>query len=522
LVVSTSADADALFPPVVSATAGNQVTEQIFEPLAALDQTINVIGDKGFIPQLADRWEWGADSLSIIYHLNPKARWHDGVPVTARDVQYTFRVYRDSALASPIAADLRDLDSITVRDSLTPVVWLKHHLPRTFYAASSEMLIIPEHVYGKLEPAAIPKSDVARHPIGSGPFKLVRWVPNSIIEIAANTEYYRQRAMLDRVIWTIAPGDFSTAVTRLLRGEADFFEIMRPESIREAAKGNLVRVTTFPGMDMGMMLFNLRDTHTHSAPHPIFSDVRVRRALTMAIDRIGIVKNVFDSLAAPAIGPSVRAMSTTDTTIAQIPYDPAAAERLLDSLGWKKRADGVRAKNGKPLAFAVITPTSSKNRQQCAVLIQEQLRKIGVQLTIQPMEIGAFLQHENARDFDAAMISLHFDPSPVGLKQSWGAAEAANPHGSNYASYVNPTFDAQVDSALAVSSIDGARAAFSKAYKTIIDDAPAVWIYDLRSAVGMHKRIHPGPLHANAWWAELSRWSIPDGERIARDNVAPR
>jgi ABC-type transport system substrate-binding protein len=156
------------------------------------------------------------------------------------------------------------------------------------------------------------------------------------------------------------------------------------------------------------------------------------------------------------------------------------------------------------------------------VLIQEQLRKIGVQMNIEPMEMAALVQHEDARDFDAVMLALHLDASPGGLKQSWGVAEASNPHGTNYGSYTSARFDAQVDSALTVSSPDKAKAAFAAAYRTIIDDAPAVWLYDLKGAIGVNKRIQVAPLRPDAWWAHLADWSIPADQRIARDKVPPQ
>jgi peptide/nickel transport system substrate-binding protein len=367
------------------------------------------------------------------------------------------------------------------------------------------------------------KSEAMRKPVGSGPFKFVRWVPNATIEIAANTAHYRKRASLDRVIWTIAPNDYNTAMARILSGDADFVETLSPAVMAQVAKTPTLKITTYPGLDFAMMLFNERDPKVHSAPNKVLGDRMVRRALTMGVDRAAIVKNVFDTLAAPAVGPTVRAFPSTDTTLTQIPYDPAAAMRLLDSLGWKVNpSTGVRAKGGVPLAFTVITPSSSKNRERCAVLLQEQLRKIGAHVTIQSLEIAAFLKQQSDRNFDAAMTALHMDANPGSVKQAWDVAEAKNPQGSNAGSYMNPVFDAQVDSAMAMASPEAAKAAFTKAYTTIINDAPAIWLYDLKGVVASHKRVHLAPLRPDAWWAHLSEWSIPANERIARDAPVPQ
>src|SRR5690349_8724436 len=112
LIVASAADAGTLLPPLVDDVQGKQVVDQVFDGLAAIGTKINTVGDEGFTPRLAERWDWAADSLSIAFHLNPKARWHDGVPVRASDVRFTHQVYTDPAVASPHAAVVANIDSI--------------------------------------------------------------------------------------------------------------------------------------------------------------------------------------------------------------------------------------------------------------------------------------------------------------------------------------------------------------------------------------------------------------------------
>ena len=421
-------------------------------------------------------------------------------------------------MASPAAPLLADIDSVSVRDSLTPVVWFKHRSTHEFFEAAAQMLIMPEHVYGALPAKALMASDVIRHPVGSGRFRLLRWVPGSTIEIIADTTNYHGRAKLDRVIWTISP-DFNAAATKLLTGEADLFEAMRPENVAAAARVPTLRVKMFPGFDYGFLMFNLRDPKLHQRPHPIFGNATVRRALTMAVDRVAIVKNVFDSLAALAVGPEVRAQPITDTTLAQIPYDPAGAARLLDSLGWRIGSDGIRHNGGRALAFTLITPSSSKNRARCAVLLQEQLKKIGVQVEIQTLESNAFIRQESGHDFDAAMHAWNLDASLQGVQQIWGTAAATSNTGTNYGSYTNPVFDAQVDSALAAPTLAKAKPLFSHAYRTILEDAPAIWLYDPKIVIGVQQRVHMAAIRPDSWWIHLADWYIPKNEWIARDRL---
>lgn len=519
-VISTSSEMDYLFPPLVSTSQARGATELIFDYLASVGDSLNVIGDDGFIPNLAKSWTWANDSLSIAFLIHPDAKWHDGRPVRASDVQFTYRLYNDPALGSPSASLLSNIDSVSVRDSSTAVFWLKRKYPTSFYDVANQMLILPEHIYGTIPAAELTASELIRNPIGSGRFRFVRWVPNSVVEIASDTGNYRGRAKLDRVLWTVSP-DFNTAVTKLMAGEADFFDAMRPDAVEQAAHSKVVRAITYPGFDYGFLMFNMRDPKNRSAAHPLFSDVNVRRALTMAVDRSAIVKNVLDTLAYVSVGPVLRAMPTTDTTVVQIPYNVAQATQLLDSIGWVLNKNGVREKNGRELSFTLITPSSSQNRVRSAVLIQDQFKRIGVTVKIQQLESNAFVRLETSRNFDAAMHSWHLDPSPSNIVQTWGTEAALDANGSNYGGYSNTRFDAYLDSALTAPSLERARPFFKRAYQIIIDDAPAIWIYELKGAVGIHRRVQVTSLRPDAWWAHLADWSIPANARIARDRTPP-
>ncbi|HYS70573.1 MAG TPA: ABC transporter substrate-binding protein, partial [Gemmatimonadaceae bacterium] len=137
IVMSSAADADVLFPPLTISLIGKQVTDQIFDNLADIGPALNTVGDAGFAPRLADRWRWSPDSSYVAFHINPNAKWHDGVPVGGEDVRFTFGLVKDTSLASPLAANLDNVDSVTVPDSLTAVVWFHQRTPDSFYKAAS-------------------------------------------------------------------------------------------------------------------------------------------------------------------------------------------------------------------------------------------------------------------------------------------------------------------------------------------------------------------------------------------------
>jgi peptide/nickel transport system substrate-binding protein len=408
---------------------------------------------------------------------------------------------------------LTNIDSVSTPDSATAVFWFHKRTPQQFYDATYQMPIMPEHIWKGIAPAAWRASDPAKHPIGSGQFRFVRWTPRTAVEVSADTTNYRGAPKLGRVVWSIAP-DFATALTRFLTGETDFFEVLRPENIPEVMKHPNLRVKTYQGLAYLFAQFNLRDPANHARPHPIFGNRELRRALTMATDRATIVRSVYDTLALPALGPTVRAYPTTDPTIQQIPFDLAGARRMLDSLGWRVTGTGgTRSRNGRPLQFTLSVPSTSNVRVRLAVLIQEQLRQAGAKVNIERLDFPVLVEKERKRAFDAAIGQWNTLPSPGSVRASWGTAGSRASSGTNYGSYENPVFDAYVDSALASFDPGKARSYFTRAYDTIVQDAPAIWLAEPRGVVGYNARVHLAPLRSDAWWAHLPDWWISASQK---------
>jgi len=493
----------------------------IYDRLADIGDSLNILSDKGFVPRLSDHWTWSADSLSIAFHINPNAKWHDGLSVRSNDVRFTIASTKDSTLGSPNASLLTNIDSVSTPDSATAVFWFHARSAQQFYDAVYPLPIMPEHVWKSIPPAGWRASDAAKNPIGSGQYRFVRWIPRVAVELVADTTNYRGAPKLSRLIWSIAP-DFPTALTRLLSGETDFLEQLRPGDVAEVAKHPELRAKQNHTLQYSFTQFNLRDPVNHARPHPIFGSRPLRRALTMATDRVALVRSVYDSLALPALGPTVRAYPTTDPNLPQIPFDLPRARQILDSLGWRvTTSDSVRSRNGRPLQFTLSVPNSSKIRIQFAVLLQEQLRQAGVKVDVEQIDYPVWLEKERKRAFDAVIGQWNTQPSPGAVRGSWGTAGSRAASGNNYGSYENPVFDATVDSA--VSSFDPAtrKALLTKAYETIIQDAPAIWLAEPIQTVAYHSRLQLATLRADAWWAHIPEWSIPADKRIPRDNAPP-
>ena len=514
LVISTTGDPGTLFPPFVITGQAKQITEQIYDYLADVGPDMDTRNEKGFRPGLSDRWRWSGDSLMLAFHINPRAKWHDGVDVTARDVQFTFALNKNPALGGRMDTELANIDSVTVTDSLTVVFWFHARSPHQFLDAAAQLLVLPAHQLEKIPVDSLREG--APSPIGTGRFRL-RKRDNASVEIVADTSNFRGRARLDRVIWSVAP-EPTTAVTRLFSGEADLFESLRPEDLKELARHPNIRTILLPGMDYVFLRFNLRDPANKARPHPLFGDRDLRRATAMSINRGTLVRSVLDTFALVPVGPTVRAYPSTDPTAVQLPFDSTRASGLLDSLGWVRRgAEGIRAKNGKELTFRLTIPSHSPNRVRMGPILQEQLRRMGFRVHLENMALAAVTDRETTGAFDAVLDVWTMPSSPDGMGQAWGT-RGIGKNGVNYGSYSNQKFDALLDTALRADPAQ-AREKFTHAFAVINDDAPAVWLYEPRKIIGIHKRIRTAKMRPDAWWFDLADWYIPPSERILRDRI---
>ncbi len=506
IVMSASADADILFPPLTLSLLGKQVTDQMFDNLADVGDDLNTIGDAGFTPRLARRWTWGADSLTVDFELDPKARWHDGKPVSATDVQYTFRLVKDPALASPHSVNLENVDSVSIVDSLTARVWLRERKQDAFYKIAQSVPVLAAHILSGTAAAGMRAAQSAGAPVGSGKFRFSAWDRGARIVLVADTANYRGRPLADRLIWLVS-ADYPAAAVRFLTGAADFIDVLRPEYVgRAVAEGKSVNAS--PGsLDYGYVAFNLVDKKT-GQPHPVLGDRETRRALVMSVDRAALVRNVFDTFGLVAHGPATRILPTSDTTIS-LPYDTARAARALDSLGWRRGADGMRRRGNTALAFSLIVPSSSANRMKLATLLQDQWRRAGARVAVNPIEVNTFGARMEERDFDALLNAWHIEPTPSSVREEWASSEI-KPGGYNASSYRSAAFDAVIDSATREADPRRSVAMYRRAYRILAEDAPAMWLYELRNVYGVSKRIAPTGIRPDAWWRSLDQWSVVD------------
>jgi peptide/nickel transport system substrate-binding protein len=504
-----------VFPPVVSGTEGWVIVGAIFDRLAEIGPGMETAGDKTFVPRLATRWEWAADSLSIAFALDPRARWHDGAPLRANDVRFSYSVYTADTLGSEKRSLLLDnIDSVSVRDSLTPVFWFKRRLPHQFFDATYHMFILPAHLLDSIQPAAMAASSFAQAPVGTGRFRFANWERGATFEVIADTGNSRGRAKLDRVIWTFS-ADFGASTVKLFRGDVDFYEGIRPDNFEQVVASTNLRLEPYAALKYEYLGYNLRKPGDSTSAHPLFGDVNVRRALVMAADRVSMARNVFDTLGQVALTAAPRVMIPDTTALRQIPFDPAAAQKLLDSLGWVVNPkDGIRERNGVRFSFEILAAPGTPSRPRYAELLQQQFRAVGIEAKAIRLEGNALRDRILARNYDSFLSGWQMNPGRLGMPQTWRSTGE-----QNYGRYRSAEFDQLLDSARTSLRLDLNTQRWTAVFQRLIDDQPAMWLVESKTPVAIHKRIRTGPLRPDGWQAGIADFSIPPKERIDRDRI---
>jgi len=517
LVIAAPGEPDILLPPASDDARAAAVFDQVFVKLADLGPSGNTIGDAGFVPELAEKWEWD-NPRTLTFHLNAAARWHDGRPVRAEDVAFTFDVNTDPAVNSPARASLARVRRVTTRDSLTVVFHFSEAYPEMFYDAVHHLRILPAHRLRTVPRDQFRTAPFGRAPVGAGCYRFVEWRAGQSLELAADSTCFLGRPHIRRLVWRFTP-DPTVAVTQLVAGEADVYEYVPPQDLQRVRADSQLVTYPYAGPYYTFLGFNLRARGDTSLPHPLFGDRQLRRALTLATDRQQLVQSVFGGLAKVPPGPMPLLWSTWDSTLRVMPFDSAAAVRILAANGWRDHdGDGVRDREGQKLAFELLTVTTSPSRRQYARLLQEQFRRIGVAVEITELESSVMTQRMETGNYDAALVSRIGDPSPTSsIALNWLAGSS-----SNYTRYDNPVFAEAYARATGATTRDAALRAWRSAFQVLLDDAPAIWLYSQQVVAVVNRRVADVRIRPDAPYALVRTWRIPADRLINRDRVERR
>ncbi len=512
IVIILGTEPSTPIPTLLGSSGNDAVSDLLFLRLARPGRGRGTADEKTFEPQLARSWT-RRDSLTLAFDLDPRARWHDGVPVTARDVVFSFQRMRDTLVDPQRALLLRYLTTVTAENDHRVVMRFRRVYPEQFYDATFQVQLLPAHLVDTIPPARFAGSAFVQHPVGNGPYRWVRREPGRQLELAADSGFFLGAPKLDRVVFLLVR-DPEAALNLLLDGTADVYEGLAPVSgpLRLAATPAM-RILAAPSFGVSYVLFNQRAYGDRSRPHPILADPELRRALAMAIDRETLLRSTYGAFGRPAEAPVAQAHWTRGMVPKGPSYDPAGARALLARRGWIDRdGDGVLDKEGVPLALRLNVPTSSAPRITMAPQIQEQLRRIGVRLEIVRLDFPVWRERRIKGEFDLDLAAATMDPSPSGIVQSWTCAGRS---GSNVAQYCDPAVDSLLDRAMFPSR--PGETEWRAAYAALQRDVPAIFIASPAVPFAIHTRFRNVTLRPESLYADLWLWSVDPGRRIARD-----
>lgn len=499
-------------PTVWAAKADVDVGNILFAPLAWLGPKLNTTDENSFEPALARRWT-RPNPKTLIFELDPRAKWHDGVPVTSRDVVWSLNRARDSSISATYALLLRDIESVTADGPGKVVVKFKQAYAEQMYDAVYHVQPLPAHLLDTVPPSRFDQSPFISHPVGNGPYRWDRLVPGQRLELTAVPDFFLGRPKLERVVFLFVRSA-EAQLNLLLDGTADAYEsAVLARQITPVVEQPRLRIMTNPWFSVGYLLFNRKAYGDRSKPHPILADRDVRRALVLGLDRARLVKAIFGPYGSEAEGPMGQASWVRRVAPKQLPYDPARARALLRTRGWRDTdGDGIVEKNGSPLVLRMMYPGSNVPRVALAEPIQQMLRAIGVKMELDRLDPPVWVERRAKGQFDIDFSQTTFDPTPSGLVQSWSCAGIG---GSNRAEICDADFDQALGAA--VRATDNLASLWRTAIGTLQANAAAAFIFAPTQTVVVHTRFRNVVVRPDMPWAHLWRWSVDPAQRLPRD-----
>jgi peptide/nickel transport system substrate-binding protein len=456
-----------------------------------------------FTPDLARSYEWSDGHKTLTFHLRDDVRWSDGEPVTADDVLFSWQAQTSPEVAWDSAYEKEFIEKVEVIDPYT-VRFRFHHAYSTQLLDANEDYILPRHVWGQVPFAQWrSRSEWFRdHLVTAGPFLLASWKPQQEIVLARNPDYYDpELPRLDRVVIRIIP-DQSSHLTQLLSGGLDYSIALSPDDAGRVRAAPDVELISFWGRAFIFVGWNER--------LPLFADRDVRRALTLGIDRATIAKSLWGEFGRVATSPIVGGVWGHDDAIQPYPYDPDQARAILRAKGWADHdGDGVLDRDGKPLAFELATNAGNRQRIDATVMIQDQLKRIGVAVTPQILEFQALSARVDAGRYEAQLAGWVM-PTTLDLSYAFHSREIDG--GSNVVAFSDPELDGVLDQIRATPELTEARPLLFRAQEIIHQELPYTFLWESQRLVGVNRRIHgakPNSLfllhNLPEWWVGPAR-----------------
>jgi peptide/nickel transport system substrate-binding protein len=452
-----------------------------------------------FEPSLAESWTTSPDGRTITFRLRPDARWSDGRPVTAADVVFSHRAQTAAEVAWPYAESKEAIVDVVAVDPKTVVYRLARGYPHQLVDVN-DGVILPEHVWSRL-----PLADWRRagdwfreHRVASGPYRLAEWRAGVELVLERNPHHWAAPppGAPARAVFRVIP-DPAALVEQLLAGAFDFYDGLSALDVARVERAPGMRVIAVEGRQFDYLGWNQR--------RPPFDDVRVRQAMTLAIDRPALVDALHHGHAQIAVGPVPAAFWARDRELEPWPYDPAAARALLAEAGFADAdGDGVVERDGRELAFELITNAGNRIRADAMVLVQEQLARVGVAVRPRAVEMQSFVARLDSRDFDAALSGWAVDTT-LDLRPYFHSNEI-RADGLNFVGCSIPELDRLLDATRTASDLEATRPLYRRIQRLLHDQQPYTFLWEPQRLVAVRAGIagvEPDPLSA---LDSLPRW----------------
>jgi peptide/nickel transport system substrate-binding protein len=432
LVWGISVQPDLLNPLLSTSAFAREINDLVFLRLTQLGPP-PALEPEGL---LATSWELSEDGLTLTYRLRGDVTWEDGVATTARDVAFTFERLSDPAVAYPNKASIRKIETCeALGDS---IVRFRFRERSAEPITETQFHILPRHL---LEPVPIPGLATCAFnlaPVGNGRWRVREWTHDERIVLEARADTPLGRPHFDRIVFRIIPED-NTMRSDLLSGGVDVVHRYPSRFLEEDKNNPALTFVPIPDRTYTYVGWNLKN--------PLFRDLEVRTALTLAIDRRTIVDAFRDGYGQVVAVPLYPEHADFNPNIEPMPFDPARAAVLLDEAGWGERdADGVRVKDGRRFELTLLLISGNTISEEIATMMQQEFAKLGIVVRTQAYEMTVYLDKLHAKDFEATILARRvdfvYDPESVFHSRSIEGQY-------NDVSFANPTIDALIDRAKA-------------------------------------------------------------------------
>ncbi len=435
------------------------------------------------IPNLATKWDVAADGITYTFTLKTGVKWHDGATFTADDVKFTYDSYMNPDTGSQRAGTLKkDIASITVKDPQT-IVFVTNGIVSNFLISDCNYSVISKTVFGNIAPKDFRTSEFSTtKPVGTGPFTMKAYKQGDNVTLAGNPNYHRGATALDTYIYKIVK-DSTIVLQQLKTGEADYGSV-GADVFDDAKTANNIGLVEYDTFSFTYYGYNL-----DPAKSVFFQDAKVRQALIYALDRDAMVKRILLGHGSVAQGtmPTLSWAYQPEKLTTKFTYDTKKAEQLLDEAGWKKGADGIRAKDGKRFSFSMWTNSGNKVRENYLIVMQEFWKQVGVEMKPQFEEFSVFLDRIN-KNFDFEMFLVGFswgvDPDQTTMFDSKQKGTGFNSFG-----YKNDKVDMLLDQGLKTLDQEKRKAIYLDMQNQVLADSPALVIDFPKGIIGVNKRV---------------------------------